>query len=70
MSTYNYSLTQISKQQCQRKAILFKLASVTYSNVLIGGLPAVEVVLREELGQLRLDAPERLVLTVEQHHQV
>lgn len=44
--------------------------SATDRDVLIGGLSAVEVVLGEELGQLRLDAAERLVLAVEQHHQV
>lgn len=42
----------------------------TYSDVLISGLSAVEVVLGEELGQLRLDAAQRLVLAVKQHHQV
>jgi len=42
----------------------------TNSNVLIGGLSAVEVVLGEELGQLGLDAAQGLVLAVEQHHQV
>lgn len=46
------------------------MVSGTDSNVLIGGLSAVEVVLVEELGQLWLDAAERLVLTMKQHHQV
>lgn len=44
--------------------------SGTDSNVLVGGLSAIQIVLGEELGQLRLDAAERLVLAVEQHHQV
>lgn len=42
----------------------------TDRDVLIRGLSAVQVVLGEELQQLRLDAAERLVLPVEQHHQV
>lgn len=42
----------------------------TDSNVVISGLSAVEVVLGEELGQLWLDAAQRLVLTMKQHHQV
>lgn len=46
------------------------MVSGTDSNVLIGGLSAVEVVLVEELGQLWLDAAQRLVLTMKQHHQV
>lgn len=46
------------------------LVSGTDSNVLIGGLSAVEVVLVEELGQLWLDAAQRLVLAMKQHHQV
>lgn len=44
--------------------------SGTNSNVLIGGLSAVEVVLGEELGQLRLDATQGLVLAMKQHYQV
>lgn len=42
----------------------------TDSNVFVSGLSSVEVVLGEELGQLRLDAAQGLVLTVKQHHQV
>lgn len=42
----------------------------TDGDVLVGGLSAVQVVLGEELQQLRLDTAERLVLPVEQHHQV
>lgn len=42
----------------------------THSNVLLRGLSATEVVLGEELSQLRLDAAQRLVLAVKQHHQV
>lgn len=44
--------------------------SGTYSNVLVSGLSAIEVVLGEELGQLRLDAPQWLVLPMKQHDQV
>lgn len=42
----------------------------TDRDVLISGLSAVQVVLGEELQQLGLDAAERLVVSVEQHHQV
>lgn len=38
--------------------------SITDSNVLISGLSAIEVVLGEELEQLRLDAAQRLVLAM------
>lgn len=41
-----------------------------HRDVLVRGLPAVQVVVGEELQQLRLDAAERLVLPVKQHHQV
>lgn len=47
-----------------------ELGGGTDSDVLIGGLSAVQVVLGEELGQLRLDAAQRLVLAMKQHHQV
>lgn len=53
-----------------KKKILLQLVSGTDSNVLISGLSAVEVVLGEELGQLRLDAAQGLVLAMKQHHQV
>lgn len=42
----------------------------TDRDVLISGLSAVQVVLGEELQQLGLDAAERLVLPMKQHHQV
>lgn len=45
-------------------------ASGTDSDVLVCGLSAAEVVLGEELGQLGLDAAQRLVLAVQQQHQV
>lgn len=48
----------------------FKVPAETDSDVLVGGLNAVQVVLGEELGQLRLDPAQGLVLTVQQHHQV
>lgn len=44
--------------------------SDTDSDVRIGGLLAVEVVLVKELGQLGLDTAQRLVMAVEQHDQV
>lgn len=42
----------------------------THSNVVVGGLAPVEVVLGEELRQLGLDAAQGLVLAVEQQDQV
>lgn len=57
------------QEQCKGKTIL-QLVSGTDSNVFIGWLSAVEVVLGEELGQLRLDAAKGLVLAMKQHHQV
>lgn len=42
----------------------------TYSNILVSGLSAIEVVLCEELGELRLDTTQRLVLAMKKHHQV
>lgn len=44
--------------------------SGTDSNVFISGLSAIQVVLGEELGELWLDAGQRLVLAMKQHHQV
>lgn len=58
-----------SETTFEGKTIL-QLVSGTDSNVLIGGLSAVKVVLGEELGQLRLDAAQGLVLAMKQHHQV
>lgn len=37
---------------------------------MVGGLSAIKVALREELGELRLNASQGLVLTMKQHHQV
>lgn len=42
----------------------------TYSNVGLGGLTALQEMLSEELGELRLDSPQRLVLPVKQQHHV
>lgn len=46
------------------------LLSGTDSNILIGGLSAIKVVLSEELGQLWLDTGEGLMLAMKEHHQV
>lgn len=74
------SLTRLSAAACGGRTITCQheeprteegfVLSGTDSDVLIGGLSAVEVVLSEELGQLGLDAAQRLVLAVKQHHQV
>ena len=78
------SLTRLSAASCGKKDKIKHLlvnytkeknvwefpVSRTYSNILVGGLSATEVVLGEELGQLRLDATKRLVLAVKKHHQV
>lgn len=50
--------------------MMVRLLSGTNSNVFISGLSAVQVVLGEELRQLRLDAAQGLVLAMEQHHQI
>ena len=42
----------------------------TDSDVVVGGLLVVEVAVGEEVGQLRLDAAQGLVLSVEQQDQV
>lgn len=42
----------------------------THGDVGVGGLSTVQIVLGEELGQLRLNSAQRLVLAVEQQDQV
>lgn len=61
---------KLAQDKQNSKNINSRQTSGTDSNVLVGGLSAVQVVLGEELGQLRLDAAQRLVLTMKQHHQV
>lgn len=46
------------------------MKNTTYGDVGLCGFPALQEMLNEELGELGLDATQRLVLPVEQQHHV